>query len=1100
MSLTAPMRRVTTWLACLALVLGGGMAAAHSAHAATTTTATTTTTSSSSATPASAGTPANNDFLTNSLLGFDSLGGKNGWIATYPSSYFGLDAFIPTSNKQHVGLFGVNVGSVNTPDLSNLPAYLMQGIAQMLWTVLRWITQLVITLASWAFSFPLLGDLLSGMGSLLTSIELAVGYNPNNVAATGLFAIALALLGGLVVWRMVVKQQIVDTVRNLALSALAIGISIGIMTSIHSGGGIVWNATCVSNNVATGILATVDTGNTVNGGTSCNPGSTSAAQAAVSNDLFKTLVVYPWVSLEFNGVSHCTDGTTSALTYSADSPNCSLNISNFGGSILSQPAHGRKYAAGRGGYVYQYLLYPPGSMARQIMYYAIAGGGSANSCSAAPAPPAVASGGAPATSLCREGTDLLKANASGQRQRDLLLAALDGNGWADSDLKDNGNLARDAGLASAGNYTTGQLESLLEQEAGWDAQLPMSAITQADQTAPSTISAADEPAAYLQSSALDAAFQRLAMTGMLGIVDLGAWIVLGGLAAMMIVTQLMVCFLCLMTPVAMLCGVMPGKGHQIFMDWLKKLGGAIFTKVWYALAMAILCGVSQLIQSQTVADLGWMGALVLQGILWWGVFLQRRKIHDMIAKVSIDGQHYGDHEPKHPYYAYTRMRRYRQMGKAIKQQSRMMENGAPKGQQDVYGDVMNRRKFDPHTPPTAGNGQPGAGETELPPTTPQQEAPQHEAPHTEAPHDEFAHPLETVAADGVEDAAQFSAEHRAHEAAEAARFAEGERGPEGLAGQDGADADLDALAHAIDRPVNVQTPKRYAGLAKSSPEVSKKLFDATNQKAVNLRRANPRILPIPGGKHASRPLTSPARRALAHRATRRGAELAETHRQALDNAKGVKHATPLAEQQAAVAYHKTQAYESRGSAQAAFESKQPQQARLMVQRARAHELAAKSAEANVARMAPVAPGNPPSGGLGGGTPPPPPVPTPNGNGNGKSGAPAGETAVPRPPVPVTAQTATAPARGSNGRTVDTVPVPPAPSAPAAPAPARSGGSNGSNGGSPSRRSWGRTPSPAGPQSVPPPPISRPAPSTPPGRGLLVDPPEDDRSAGNNGRG
>ena len=1098
MSRALPLRRLTVLLACLTVALGGGLALAGVAHAAPTTTTTTTTPATSSSTGQAAGTPADNDFLTNSTMGFDTLGGTDGWIALYPSSYFGLDAFIPTTSTNHVGLFGVNVASVNAPDLGNIPAYLMQGIAQMIWTVIRWITDLMILFSAWAFSFPLLSDLLGGIGSLLDTIEAAVGLSPNNPAETSLVGVALAILGGVAVWRIMVKQELVRTVTSIAMSVVAIAIAVGIMTSLSSGnGGIVWTATCASNNLATGILSTVDTGSATSGGTSCNPNNTSAAQEALANDLYKTLVVYPWVTLEFNGVSHCTNAPDSALTYSADSPNCLVNISNFGGTILPNPTNGRKFAAGRGGYVYQYLLYPPGSIARQIMYYAIAGGGTANDCADSPAPPAVASSGGSASNLCQEGTDLITATSTANRESDLLLADLDGNGWAATDVQNNGNLARDAGLANGpGTETTAELENLLMEQAGWNAGTPSAALTQANETAPTTISAADEPAAYLQSSALDAAFQRLAMTGIIGFIELGAWIVLGGLAVMMILTQLLVVGLCLCSPIALVCGIVPGRGHQIFLDWLKRLGGAIFTKVWYALALAILCGISQLIQSQTIGDLGWFGALVLQGVLWWGVFFNRKKIHDLIAKVSIDQQHYGDREPRHPYYAYTGARRNMRMVKALKQNSRGGGSDGSRSASDVFGPLLSRRNFDPHKAPTAGGGRAGTGETDLPapttptaptspaaPTTPAPAAPErdreHNAPEFERS-PEFEHPTEELAADGIEDIAQHSAERRASEAARAAETARGPQGEPGATGAPGEDADVDDLVKALDKPINVPTPERYNGLVKSNPDISKKLFDAANQQAVNLRRANPRVLPIPGGDKLSRPLTSPARRMLARRATRRGAELAEAHRRSLDNANNVKHATPLAEQQAALVYHQKHAYESRGNAQAAQQSNQRSQAAVLMQRARAHELAAKTAEAHIQRLSPTTPGGPgtpppPTGPAAGGTPPSPPAgpaaggtpPTPSAPGAAaperSSDAPAGEAAVPAPPVP-------APTGGGRQETSPTVPTP-----------SRDGGA------------------PAGSQSVPPPPVPRPSRAVQPGSGWVVDPYPSDTSPGNGER-
>ena len=547
------------------------------------------------------GQPAANDFLTNTTGGFSGFGDQS-LLNAYPLSNFQLDSFVPLSSTHHVGLFGVNVASVSVPDLSNIPSYLVQGVANFLWQIITWISLGVILLVSWAFAFPLLSSLLSSASGVVNILAGAISGSPNDPLSTGLVAAALSALGLWAIYQALLRQRIVHTVRSLAITVLAVGIATWIMVDPS---GSIGKANGYSNDISTAMLGTVADGSAAAGvqkvqGGPAQSQSASRAQGVVANDLFRTLVFDPWVVLEFNGLQHCTNASDSSTTVALTSGGgCSYKINN-----VSAPGNNsNQFQPGRGGYAYQYLLYPTGSPQRQVEYFALAGGGMDNNqCADAPA-----NSGGGANHPCQDGVALLKASGNAQRQQ-----------LSKQIASDTG----DKTVPDPDNNMTAQ-----------NAAHPVAAITKAD-----------EPAVYLQSSALSAGFQRIGMIALLFVGHLGFWLLLGLLAVALLVTQLLALALFLLAPAALLAGIFPGKGHDLFLEWLKKLGGAIFVKAIYALALSIVLAVSEILQTVTLGAsaggfaLGWFGTYGLQAILFWALFMKRHAIAAQIQRVSLNGQ------------------------------------------------------------------------------------------------------------------------------------------------------------------------------------------------------------------------------------------------------------------------------------------------------------------------------------------------------------------------------------------------------------------------------------------------------------------------------
>ena len=544
------------------------------------------------------GQPAANDFLSNTTGGFSGFGDK-ALINAYPLSNFQLDSFVPLSSTHHVGLFGVNVASVSVPDLSNIPSYLVQGVANFLWQIITWISLGVILLVSWAFAFPLLTSLLSHASGVVNILAGAISGSPNDPLSTGLVAAALSALGLWAIYQALLRQRIVHTVRSLAITVLAVGIATWIMVDPS---GSIGKANGYSNDISTAMLGTVADGSAAAGvqkvqGGPANSQSASQAQGVVANDLFRDLIFQPWVVLEFNGLQHCTGGKDDSTTFAlSSSGTCKYLVNNV------SVGKGSDGVQGQGGYAYQYLLYPTGSPQRQVEYFALAGGGTGNN-NCADAPSGTTSG----KNACQDGQALLQANGINARK---------------------------------------QLSKKIASDTGSKTVPDPDPSTQAETAAApvQTVSKADEPAVYLQSSALGAGFQRIGMIALLFVGHLGFWLLLGLLAIALLVTQLLALALFLLAPAALLAGIFPGKGHDLFLEWLKKLGGAIFVKAIYALALSIVLAVSEILQTVTIGAsaggfaLGWFGIYGLQAILFWALFMKRHAIAAQIQRVSLNGQ------------------------------------------------------------------------------------------------------------------------------------------------------------------------------------------------------------------------------------------------------------------------------------------------------------------------------------------------------------------------------------------------------------------------------------------------------------------------------
>lgn len=179
-------------------------------------------------------------------------------------------------------------------------------------------------------------------------------------------------------------------------------------------------------------------------------------------------------------------------------------------------------------------------------------------------------------------------------------------------------------------YRFGSKDRGYEHEAlenGDDEDLPASDPAKTSGTYP--LGPADEPAAEAVNKG--GQYQRLLLAIVILPCELGAYLLLGGLALGVILAQILLLTLLAFSPVALLVGIFPGRGHDFFRNWLAKLAGYLARKVIYSLILAVVLAVCKALEDAT-SNLGWLLAFSLQAAFLWTIFLQRNKLtQDLLA-------------------------------------------------------------------------------------------------------------------------------------------------------------------------------------------------------------------------------------------------------------------------------------------------------------------------------------------------------------------------------------------------------------------------------------------------------------------------------------
>jgi len=148
---------------------------------------------------------------------------------------------------------------------------------------------------------------------------------------------------------------------------------------------------------------------------------------------------------------------------------------------------------------------------------------------------------------------------------------------------------------------------------------------------PVAFTAADKPAADIALAALG--WQRAAMAVLILVASLGAAALIGMLSLAVILAQFVALLLLMLAPVALIVGMVPGRGHEFFRAWLGKLGLALVIKAAYSLILALVLVVASALLGAT-AKYDWLLGYVLVAAFYWGIFLYRKQISGALQKMA----------------------------------------------------------------------------------------------------------------------------------------------------------------------------------------------------------------------------------------------------------------------------------------------------------------------------------------------------------------------------------------------------------------------------------------------------------------------------------
>jgi hypothetical protein len=207
-------------------------------------------------------------------------------------------------------------------------------------------------------------------------------------------------------------------------------------------------------------------------------------------------------------------------------------------------------------------------------------------------------------------------------------------------------------------------------EKGDDADLPASDPAKNKGSYP--LGPADEPAA--EAAGKGGQYQRVLLAIVILVGELGAFLLLGGLAVGVILAAILLLVHLAFAPVALVLGVIPGRGHDFFRAWLSRLAGYLLTKVIYSLILAVVLAVCQALADAT-SNLGWLLAFLLQAGFLWTVLFSRKRLTGELLSATAGGKASEANHLQTLYYS-TRL-----LGMARRRHStpRPQGGGAPSG-------------------------------------------------------------------------------------------------------------------------------------------------------------------------------------------------------------------------------------------------------------------------------------------------------------------------------------------------------------------------------------------------------------------------------------
>jgi hypothetical protein len=209
-------------------------------------------------------------------------------------------------------------------------------------------------------------------------------------------------------------------------------------------------------------------------------------------------------------------------------------------------------------------------------------------------------------------------------------------------------------------------------EKGDDADLPSSDPAKNDGSYP--LGPADEPAA--EAAGKGGQYQRVLLAIVIFAGELGAFLLLGALAIGVILAAILLLLQLAFAPVALVLGVIPGRGHDFFRAWFSRLAGYLLTKVIYSLILAVVLAVCQALADAT-SNLGWLLAFLLQAAFMWAVLFNRKRLTGELLSATAGGQASEANHLQTLYYSTRLLGMTRRRGSTPPPQGGGPPSGAP---------------------------------------------------------------------------------------------------------------------------------------------------------------------------------------------------------------------------------------------------------------------------------------------------------------------------------------------------------------------------------------------------------------------------------------
>ena len=346
----------------------------------------------------------------------------------------------------------------------------------------------------------------------------------------------------------------------------------------------------------------------------------------------------------------------------------------------------------------------------------------------------------------------------------------------------------------------------------------------------------DSPAVDIQQAG--GAYQRVALAGIIALLNLGAVVLLGFLSLAIILAQVLALVLLAFAPIALIVGIFPGRGHEFFKTWGAKLLTTIAIKAIYSLILAIVLAVGLAVSATADAgEMNFLFAFGLQALFFWAIFIYRKQLVSRLTQATTARS--GERSESSPL-------RYIAAGGAVRlatQPVRSLRRAGTGRPPPGPGDPARRPGPTSQTPrrsPSSGNGQP-----EHPERTKQHDSNGASSPtsNTGATPAAAAAPSPRGGADNgharrpdAQDSARSP--HRAGPTSDTSRHA-----------PDSTRASGDGQSPPRPRPADPSTPERSPSEA-SKPQTPRELHEETMRR---LRESRPRPADRPPPRPADRP-------------------------------------------------------------------------------------------------------------------------------------------------------------------------------------------------------------------------------------------------------